>query len=65
MLQLFKRCYSIQKVGVVGAGQMGIGIALVAALAKKSVCLVDQSPKQLEKGSKFIGMYLGIPSRTD
>jgi 3-hydroxyacyl-CoA dehydrogenase len=44
----------IKQLGVVGAGQMGVGIAFVASMAKKQVILVDQSPKQLEKARKFI-----------
>jgi 3-hydroxyacyl-CoA dehydrogenase len=55
MNHIWKRSFSVQRVGVIGAGQMGVGIALVAAIAKKSVVLADQSTKQLEKGSKFIG----------
>ncbi|MFK7872127.1 MAG: 3-hydroxyacyl-CoA dehydrogenase family protein [Oligoflexales bacterium] len=35
------------KIGVVGAGQMGAGIAQVAATAGYDVCLMDQSANQL------------------
>jgi len=40
----------IERVGVVGAGQMGSGIAHVAALAGKSVTLVDVEDAFLERG---------------
>ncbi|KAI9229815.1 MAG: 3-hydroxyacyl-CoA dehydrogenase, partial [Piptocephalis tieghemiana] len=46
-------------VGVLGAGQMGVGIALVAArYAKLPVTLVDISEKQLEKGMNFMDRLL-------
>jgi 3-hydroxybutyryl-CoA dehydrogenase len=41
-------------IGVVGAGQMGAGIAHVAALAGKSVVLVDVTPDLAGKGLKSI-----------
>ena len=41
-------------IGVVGAGQMGAGIAHVAALAGKRVVLVDVTPDLAEKGLKTI-----------
>ncbi|MGC2854604.1 3-hydroxybutyryl-CoA dehydrogenase [Novispirillum sp. DQ9] len=44
----------IQKIGVIGAGQMGNGIAHVAALAGYDVKLVDISREQLEKAVKTI-----------
>lgn len=40
--------------GVVGAGQMGAGIAHVAALAGKSVVLVDMTPELAGKGLRTI-----------
>ncbi|KAJ1344871.1 hypothetical protein BSLG_000386 [Batrachochytrium salamandrivorans] len=50
---------SIDTIGVIGAGQMGMGIALVAAhISKKSVLLLDSSPKQIEKGLKFLDVLL-------
>ena len=45
-------------IGVVGAGQMGAGIAHVAALAGKRVVLVDVTPDLAEKGLKGIGKNL-------
>ncbi len=49
----------IQKIGVVGAGQMGNGIAHVAALSGYDVKLVDISRDQLEKAIKVIEGNLG------
>ncbi|HSB63224.1 MAG TPA: 3-hydroxybutyryl-CoA dehydrogenase [Thermoanaerobaculia bacterium] len=43
-----------EKIGVVGAGQMGAGIAHVAALAGKKVVLVDVTPDLAGKGLKGI-----------
>lgn len=46
----------VRKLGVVGAGQMGLGIALVAARAAKvPVTVVDSSSKSLDKGLAFAG----------
>ncbi|KAF2153738.1 hypothetical protein K461DRAFT_319977 [Myriangium duriaei CBS 260.36] len=64
-----KRCFSattlrpaaadIKKIGVIGAGQMGLGIALVAAQkAGVSVALVDSQQKSLDKGLKFADKLL-------
>ncbi|KFH47580.1 3-hydroxybutyryl-CoA dehydrogenase-like protein [Hapsidospora chrysogenum ATCC 11550] len=57
------RCFStsprqyaaeIKRLGVVGAGQMGLGIALVAARqAQVPVSLIDSSEKSLDKGLAF------------
>ena len=46
-------------IGVVGAGQMGAGIAHVAALAGKRVVLVDVTLDLAEKGLKAIERNLG------
>lgn len=44
----------VKKLGVVGAGQMGLGIALVAAkVAKVSVTLVDNNKASIDRGLKF------------
>ena len=48
----------IEKLGVVGAGQMGSGIAQVAAQAGIEVVLVDAQPSFAEKGKKRIGAAL-------
>jgi 3-hydroxybutyryl-CoA dehydrogenase len=38
----------IQKIGIIGAGQMGSGIAHIAALAGREVCLLDVNPAVLK-----------------
>jgi 3-hydroxybutyryl-CoA dehydrogenase len=50
---------SLEKIGVVGAGQMGAGIAHVAALAGKSVVLLDVSEEAVKKGLRTIEKSLG------
>lgn len=48
----------VKKLGVVGAGQMGLGIALVASrMAKVPVMVVDNSQKSLDKGLSFAGKH--------
>ncbi|KAJ2084298.1 hypothetical protein H4R24_000091 [Coemansia sp. RSA 988] len=50
---------SIKRLCVVGSGQMGVGIALVAARAAQlDVQLVDRSPQQLERGMAFLDRLL-------
>ena len=49
----------VQKVGVVGAGQMGAGIAQVAAQAGFQVTLVDLKPEYVAKGLATIDKSLG------
>ncbi|HUF83356.1 MAG TPA: 3-hydroxybutyryl-CoA dehydrogenase [Acidimicrobiia bacterium] len=44
----------IERVGVVGAGTMGHGIAQVAAQSGYDVCLVDVAPEALERGRAAI-----------
>jgi len=48
----------IQKIGVIGAGQMGNGIAHVCAVAGKDVVLSDISQEQLDKGLATIDKNL-------
>jgi 3-hydroxybutyryl-CoA dehydrogenase len=48
----------IRRIGVVGAGTMGNGIAQVAAQAGFEVTLVDVAPAALEKGLATIGRSL-------
>jgi len=50
---------SIARVGVIGAGQMGGGIAHVAALAGKDVVLADVSVALAEKGLAVVRKNLG------
>lgn len=45
-----KHPVNIQNIGIVGAGQMGSGIAQVCALAGMSVSLVDVSSSALDRG---------------
>ncbi|KAI9373958.1 3-hydroxybutyryl-CoA dehydrogenase [Aspergillus egyptiacus] len=49
----------VKSLGVIGAGQMGLGIALVAAQkAQVPVTLVDNSQASLDKGLKFADKLL-------
>jgi 3-hydroxybutyryl-CoA dehydrogenase len=45
---------AIEKVGVIGAGQMGTGIAHVCAIAGLDVTLQDKNPEQLRKSIESI-----------
>jgi len=50
---------SITTVGVIGAGQMGTGIALIAAVvAKKHVIIADVSSKQVDSALQFVDGWL-------
>lgn len=50
---------SIKKIGVVGAGQMGTGIAFVGAVrAKKMVVVSDANRAQLDKSAEFVDSLL-------
>jgi 3-hydroxyacyl-CoA dehydrogenase/enoyl-CoA hydratase/3-hydroxybutyryl-CoA epimerase len=48
----------VQKLGVLGAGMMGAGITLVAAMAGIEVVLVDQSAEAAEKGKAHTADYM-------
>ena len=48
-----------KKVGVIGAGQMGAGIAQVCAMNGMEVLLVDIAEPQLQKADKVIKLSLG------
>ncbi|KAK5137560.1 hypothetical protein LTR08_008540 [Meristemomyces frigidus] len=49
----------VKKLGVIGAGQMGLGIALVASrMAKVPVVILDNSQKSLDKGLSFADKLL-------
>ena len=50
---------SFNKVGVIGAGQMGAGIAQVFAVAGTAVRLYDVDASFVEKGLAGIGKFLG------
>ena len=45
------------KVGVVGAGMMGAGIALVSAQAGIEVVLIDQKQESADKGKAYVEAY--------
>jgi 3-hydroxybutyryl-CoA dehydrogenase len=49
---------AIARLGIIGAGQMGSGIAHVAALAGLPVLLGDVKPEALEKALKVVGKNL-------
>jgi len=51
--------YNIRKIGVIGAGQMGVGISHVCALSGFDVHLVDIDPEQLKAAMASIEHYLG------
>jgi 3-hydroxybutyryl-CoA dehydrogenase len=55
----------IEKVGVIGAGQMGSGIAHVCALAGYQVLLNDLSPDKIKSGLATIGGNLGRQVTSD
>ncbi|MEM6588627.1 MAG: 3-hydroxyacyl-CoA dehydrogenase NAD-binding domain-containing protein [Pseudomonadota bacterium] len=49
---------TVKKVGVMGAGMMGAGIALVSAQAGMGVVLVDQKQEAADKGKAYVEDYL-------
>ncbi|OCB91041.1 hypothetical protein A7U60_g1735 [Sanghuangporus baumii] len=51
--------HGVKKLGVLGAGQMGLGIAYVAALrAKVDILLYDNSEEQVKKGIRMMDKLL-------
>ncbi|RMD50055.1 MAG: 3-hydroxyacyl-CoA dehydrogenase [Alphaproteobacteria bacterium] len=48
----------VKKLGVLGAGMMGSGIALVSALAGIEVVLIDQTVEAAERGKGYSERYL-------
>ncbi|ARE39061.1 Enoyl-CoA hydratase [Rhodovulum sp. P5] len=48
----------VQKVGILGAGMMGAGIALVSAQAGIEVVLIDQAQEAADKGRAYAESYL-------
>ncbi len=53
----------IQKIGVIGAGQMGAGIAQVCALAGLDILLNDISEDRINAGLAHIDANMGTPHR--
>jgi 3-hydroxybutyryl-CoA dehydrogenase len=51
--------FEIRKVGVIGAGQMGKGIAQVCALAGYNVSINDTTPERVEAAVKDIAVQMG------
>jgi len=49
---------SVKKVGVLGAGMMGAGIALVSAKAGIEVVLIDQTQEAADKGKAYSATYM-------
>ena len=49
---------SVKKVGVLGAGMMGAGIALVSAMAGIEVVLIDVSQEAADRGKAYSETYL-------
>lgn len=55
----------VQKVGVIGAGMMGAGIALVSALAGINVVLIDATQEAADRGKSYTEAHMdkGIARR--
>lgn len=53
------------RIGVIGAGTMGSGIALVALAAGLDVCLYDVSDSVLEAARAYVAKYLARKDRSD
>ncbi|MFS4582972.1 3-hydroxyacyl-CoA dehydrogenase NAD-binding domain-containing protein [Phaeobacter sp. C3_T13_0] len=49
---------SVKKIGVLGAGMMGAGIALVSAQAGMEVVLIDRDQEAADKGKAYSESYL-------
>ncbi|MDJ0627085.1 MAG: 3-hydroxyacyl-CoA dehydrogenase NAD-binding domain-containing protein [Rhodobacter sp.] len=56
---------TVRKIGVLGAGMMGAGIALVSALAGIEVVLIDQSQEAADRGKAYTEAHMdkGIQRR--
>ncbi len=49
---------TVKKVGIMGAGMMGAGIAIVSAMAGIEVVLIDQKQESADKGKAYVENYL-------
>ncbi|MEP3346393.1 MAG: 3-hydroxyacyl-CoA dehydrogenase NAD-binding domain-containing protein [Litoreibacter sp.] len=49
---------TVKKVGIIGAGMMGAGIALVSAMAGIEVVLIDAKQESADKGKAYAESYL-------
>ena len=49
---------TVKKVGVLGAGMMGAGIALVSAMAGMEVVLIDQKQDAADRGKSYTATYM-------
>jgi len=49
---------TVKKVGIMGAGMMGAGIAIVSAMAGIKVVLIDQKQDAADKGKAYVENYL-------
>lgn len=49
---------TVKKVGIIGAGMMGAGIALVSAMAGIEVVLIDQKQESADAGLAYVETYL-------
>ncbi len=49
---------TVKKLGVIGAGMMGAGIALVSAMAGIEVVLIDQSQEAADRGKAYSETYM-------
>jgi len=49
---------TVKKVGVMGAGMMGAGIALVSAMAGMEVVLIDQKQDAADRGKSYTADYM-------
>ncbi len=49
---------TVKKIGVMGAGMMGAGIALVSAMAGMEVVLIDQKQEAADRGKSYTADYM-------
>ena len=54
-----------KRIGVLGAGTMGAGIALAALYAGQEVTLIDVAPEALQRGREYIEAHLARKGQTD